>query len=87
MLYMVSSDPYFSNNKEVAPTRKNFKEWIDGLKSQKKIIQTYHKMGKGSVVVFDVESNNELHKLMVQWLDIVMIPVKFEITPLVTQKE
>jgi hypothetical protein len=80
------SDPYFANNKDVSPTRKRFKIWIDDLKSQNKIIQTYHKMGKGSVVLFDVASNDELHKLMVQWLDIVSIPVKFEIIPLVTPK-
>jgi hypothetical protein len=60
--------------------------WIDDLKSQKKITQTYHKIGKGSVVIFDVTSNDELHKLMTQWLDIVSMPVKFDIIPLVTPK-
>ena len=86
MLFFVMSDPYFAGNKEADPARKQFKEWIDDLKSQKKVIQTYHKMGKGSIVLFDVESNDELHKIMVQWLDIVCIPVKFEVIPLVTQK-
>jgi muconolactone delta-isomerase len=86
MLFIVISDPYFANNADVAPTRKKFKAWIDDLKAQKKVIQTYHKMGKGSVVIFDVTSNDELHNLLTQWLDIVSIPVKFEIIPLVTPK-
>lgn len=86
MLFLVMSDPYFASNTEIAPTRKDFKAWMDDLKSQNKVVQTYHKMGKGSVVIFDVASNDELHKLMTQWLDIVSIPVKFEVIPLASPK-
>ena len=62
-------------------SRKKFRFWIDDLKKQNKVINTYHKMGKGSIIFFDVSSNDELHQLMTQWLDIVEIPVKFDIIP------
>ncbi len=45
----------------------------------------YPRVGRGSVVNFDVDSNDELYKLMTQWLDIV--PVSFDIYPLATPSE
>jgi len=45
----------------------------------------YAKVGRGSIVIFDVSSNDELHKLLTQWLNIV--PVSFEIYALATPSE
>jgi len=53
--------------------------------SKNKVICFYPKVGRGSVVIFNVSSNDELHTLMTQWLNIV--PVHFEIIPLVTPLE
>jgi hypothetical protein len=50
-----------------------------------KVICFYPRVGRGSVVIFDVSSNDELHKLMTQWLNIV--PVSFDIYPLPTPLE
>jgi len=84
MLYLVISTPHFSKPEDVKIARPEFKSWIEDLKSKNKVISTYHKMGKGSVVIFDVSSNDELHSVLTQWLDIVPVPVSYEIHPLVT---
>ena len=84
MLYLVISTPHFSKLEDVKSARPEFRSWIDDLKAKKKVISTYHKMGKGSVVIFDVSSNDELHSVLTQWLNIVPVPVSFEIHPLVT---
>lgn len=82
MLYLVISTPHPSKPEEVKAARLDFRSWIEDLKSRNKIICFYPKVGRGSVVIFDVSSNDELHKLMTQWLNIV--PVSFDVYPLVT---
>lgn len=82
MLYLVISTPYPSRPEEVKNARLEFRKWIDGLKSKGKVICFYQRVGRGSVVIFDVSSNDELHELMTQWLNIV--PVSFDIYPLAT---
>ncbi len=82
MLYLLISTLYPSKPKEVKAARLEFRSWIEDLKSKNKIVCFYPKMGRGSVVIFGVSSNDELHKLMTQWLNIV--PVSFDIYNLVT---
>ncbi len=84
MLYLVISNPMFANPDEVKNARIEFRQWIDELKSKKKVINSYHKIGKGSVILFDVSSNDELHELMTKWLSIVPVPITYEIIPLVS---
>ncbi len=84
MLYLVNSNPQFSKPEEVAAAKMEFRQWIEELKSKKKIISNYHKIGKGSVILFDVSSNDELHDLMTKWLSIVPVPITYEVIPLVT---
>ena len=54
------------------------------LKSGKKVISFYPRVARGSVVIFDVESNDELHLFLSKWLEI--ITAKFDIYPLVSTK-
>ena len=84
MLFIVNSNPQFSRPEEVASAKVEFRQWIDELKSKKKVINSYHKIGKGSVVLFDVLSNDELNDLMTKWLSIVPVPITYDIIPLVT---
>lgn len=85
MSYLVISTPYPSRPEDVKNTRLEFRSWIKNVKSENKVICFYPRVGRGSVVIFDVSSNNELHKLMTQWLNIV--PVNFDIYPLTTPSE
>ncbi len=85
MLYLVISCSHPSKLEDVKDARLKFKSWIEDLKSKDKMTCFYPRVGRGSVVIFDVDSNDELHKLMTQWLDIV--PVSFDIYPLATPSE
>lgn len=82
MLFLVISSPHPTRPEDVKNARLEFRQWINDLKSKKKVVCFYPRVGRGSVVIFDVTSNNELHDLMTQWLNIV--PVSFDIYPLVT---
>jgi muconolactone delta-isomerase len=85
MLYLVISTPHPSRPEDIKNARLAFRSWVKDLKSENKIVCFYPRVGRGSVVIFDVSSNDELHGLMTQWLDIV--PVSFDIYPLTTPSE
>ncbi|WXG40878.1 MAG: DUF3303 family protein [Candidatus Freyarchaeum deiterrae] len=85
MLFLVISSPYSSKPEDVKNARLEFRSWIKDLKSKSKVTCFYPKVGRGSVVIFDVSSNDELHKLLTHWLNIV--PVSFDIYPLATPSE
>lgn len=82
MLYLVISTPHPSRPKDVKESRLEWRSWLKDLKSKNKVVCFYPKLGRGAIVLFDVSSNDELHKLMTQWLNI--IPVSFDIYPLPT---
>ena len=82
MLFLVLSSPHPSKPEEVKNARLEFRSWIADLKSENKVACFYPKVGRGSIAIFDVSSNDELHKLLTQWLNIV--PVSFDIYPLAT---
>lgn len=85
MLYLAISSPHPIKPEDMKEARLRFRSWIDELKSKGKVICFYPRVGRGSVVIFDVSSNDELHKLMTQWLDIV--PVDYQVHPLATPAE
>jgi muconolactone delta-isomerase len=85
MLFLVVSNPHPSKPEDVKNARLEFRSWIADLKSENKVVCFYPKVGRGSVVIFDVSSNDELHKLLTQWLNIV--PVSFDVYPLATPAE
>jgi len=85
MLYLVISTPHPSKPEDVKNARLEFRSWIKDLKSKERLVCFYPRVGRGSIVILDVSSNDELHKLMTQWLNIV--PVSFDIYPLTTPSE
>jgi hypothetical protein len=85
MLFLVVSNPYLSRPQDMISARQEFRVWIKDLQAKNKIVCFYPKVGRGSVVIFDVFSDDELHLLMTQWLDIV--PVIFDIYPLANPTE
>ena len=85
MLYLVISTPHPSRPEDVKNARLEFRSWINDLKSKNKLVCFYPRVGRGSIVILDVSSNDELHKLMTEWLNIV--PVSFDIYPLTTPSE
>jgi muconolactone delta-isomerase len=80
MLFLVISTPHPSRPEDVREARLRFREWIKELESRGKVVCSYSRVGRGRIAIFDVASNDELHRLMTEWLNIV--PVGFDIYPL-----
>ena len=85
MLYLVISTPHPSKPEDVKNARLEFRSWINELKSKNTVICFYPRVGRGSIAILDVSSNDQLHALMTEWLNIV--PVSFDIYPLATPSE
>ena len=85
MLSLVISTPTPAKPEDVAGARLKFRTWVQKLKSDNKILHFYPRVGRGSAVIFDIASNDELHGLLTEWLNIV--PVQFDIYPLATPSE
>jgi muconolactone delta-isomerase len=85
MLYLVISSPIPTKPQDVKSARLQFRSWIKDLKAANTVVCFYPRVGRGSVVIFDISSNDELHKLLTQWSDIV--PARFDIYPLATPSE
>jgi muconolactone delta-isomerase len=85
MLFLVISSPHPSKPEDVKKARLEFRSWIGDLKSENKVVCFYPRVGRGSVVILEVSSNDELHMLLTQWSNIV--PIGFDIYPLATPAE
>ena len=85
MLYLLISTPHPSRPEDVKGARLEFRSWIDRLKAGNKVVCFYPRVGRGSVVILDVSSNDELHQIMTEWSNIV--PVVFDVYPLATASE
>jgi hypothetical protein len=83
MLFTVISNPFFSKPTDIDEAKVVFIKWLKDLKEKNKVISAYQRIGKGSVIIFDVESNEELNKLMGEWLAIVPVPITYDIVPMV----
>lgn len=78
MLFLVISNPVPSRPQDAKNARQEFRSWIKGpaVKKQSNILLS--ESGQGLYCDFNVSSNDELHALMTQWLDIV--PASFDIS-------
>jgi|SRR5258708_3813449 muconolactone delta-isomerase len=81
MLFLVVSTPRPERPSDLAGTRQSFWPWIGRYQESGVCRHVYARVGRGAVAVFDVESNDALHRILNEWADI--IPVHFETYPLV----
>jgi muconolactone delta-isomerase len=51
------------------------------LQASGEVRSVYARVGRGAVVLFDVPSNEQLHRRLNEWQDI--IPAHFEVLPLI----
>lgn len=80
MFFLVISNPQPSKPNEVKAQRLEFRSWIESLKSKNKVVSFFPRVGRGSVVIFDVQSNDELHSFLTDWANVV--PGQFDTYPL-----
>lgn len=85
MLFYVISDPLVSYN-NLLDRLFEIKEWVNKQKGNKKMLSMYQKVDKGSVILLEVESNEELNQILAEWMKIINCPVKFEIIPVIVPK-
>ena len=82
MLFLVISNPRLERPSEVAATRQQFWPWIAAYQASGQCHHIYPRVGRGAVAVFDVASNDALHRILNEWAD--LIPAQFDTYPLVS---
>jgi hypothetical protein len=81
MLFLVISEPRPEPPSSVVGSRQRYWQWIEPLHASGEVSSVYARVGRGAVVLFDVPSNEALHRRLNEWQEI--IPVRFEIHPLI----
>jgi len=81
MLFCVISHPRPERPSDVASSRQTFWPWIAAWQAKGVCKQIYPRVGRGAIAVFDVESNEMLHRILNEWAD--LIPAQFDVYPLV----
>tara|TARA_B110000116_G_scaffold56364_1_gene47878 strand:- start:178 stop:468 length:291 start_codon:yes stop_codon:yes gene_type:complete len=80
MLFLVISNPAPTRPSDAREARKSFWPWVED-KLDKGIARSFYpRTGRGAVAVFDVESHEELHRLLNEWAD--AVPAEFTLYPL-----
>lgn len=59
-------------------------DWINGLIQRGTAKHVYTKLGRGAVIIFDVDSHETLHKLVNQWNE--CVPATFEVEALLPKE-
>jgi len=81
MLFLVVSTPRPERSSEVAERRQSFWPWIARYQESGVCRDIYARVGRGAVAILDVADNEELHRILNEWADI--IPAHFDTFPLV----
>lgn len=81
MLFLVISEPRPERPSDVAKARQGFWPWMETYQAQGICKHIYPRVGRGAVAIFDVGSNEVLHRILNEWADI--IPARFDTYPLV----
>ena len=81
MLFLVLSDPRPERPSSATVDRQRYWLWAAPLIEAKTIRSIYARPGRGAAAIFDVDSNETLHRLLNEWAEI--IPARFELHPLI----
>ncbi len=81
MLFLVISEPRPEPSTEVAVRRQRYWPWVQRQIDAGLVKSVHARVGRGAVVMFDVDGNETRHRLLNEWADI--IPARFEVYPLI----
>jgi hypothetical protein len=81
MLFLVISTPRPERPSDVAATRQAFWPWIAQYRADGVCRDIYARVGRGAVAVFDVPSNEVLHRILGEWSE--LVPAQFDTYPLI----
>jgi len=78
MLFHVMSFPATTPTSALVDGRRAFRAWLQALLNKGIARHPYARVGRGAIVVFEVESHEALHALLNQWTE--FVPARFEVT-------
>ena len=77
MHFLVISTPRADKPSGARDNQTQFWDWLDPLVKNGTAKHVYTKLGRGAVIIFEVDSPETLHKLVNQWAE--CVPATFEI--------
>jgi hypothetical protein len=80
MLFLVISEPRPEPPVDMVAQRQNFWRWIAPMQASGEVQSVHARVGRGAVVLFDVDSLVTLHRFLNEWAN--MIPAHFDTYPL-----
>lgn len=80
MLFLVISTPRPEKPTTLIDARSSYWEWMNPLLESGMARSVHARVGRGAVAIFDVDSNETLHRLMNEWSEI--IPAHMDVYPL-----
>jgi muconolactone delta-isomerase len=80
MLFLVISEPRPEPPVALAAQRQSYWRWIEPLQARGHVKSVHARVGRGAVVLFDVDSHALLHRYLNEWANI--IPAHFDTYPL-----
>lgn len=84
MHFLVISTPAASKPSDVRAGQKQWWDWINALIGEGTAKHVYTKLGRGAVIVFEVDAPETLHKLVNQWNE--LVPATFEVEALLPKE-
>jgi muconolactone delta-isomerase len=84
MHFLVMSKPRAEKPSAARENQKQWWDWINKLAAEGTAKHIYTKLGRGAVVIFDVDSHEAMHKLVNQWGE--CVPADFEVHALLPKE-
>ena len=84
MNFLVISTPMAQKPSLARDNQKQWWDWINHLQSIGVAKHIYTKLGRGAVVIFDVQQHEDVHKLVNQWAE--CVPATFEVTAILPKE-
>lgn len=81
MHFLAISTPLPGKPSEARQNQRAFWDWLDPLVKNGTAKDVYAKLGRGAVIIFDVDSHETMHKLLNQWTE--CVPASFEVIALI----
>ena len=84
MHFLVISTPAAGKPSDARAGQKQWWAWINALIAQGTAKHVYTKLGRGAVIIFDVDAPETVHKLVNQWNE--LVPATFEVEALLPKE-